>query len=40
MTGEMLFFGYNAAGPFSPKVSYGVLDREGRVSSFQRFEAA
>ena len=39
VTGEMLFFGYNAAGAFSPTVSYGVLDRDGRVSSFQRFEA-
>jgi len=39
VTGEMLFFGYNAAGPFSPKVSYGVLYRDGRVASFQRFEA-
>ncbi len=39
VTGEMLFFGYNAAGPFSPTVSYGVLDRQGRVASFQRFEA-
>jgi len=39
VTGEMLFFGYNAAGPFSPMVSYGVLDRTGRVSRFERFEA-
>ena len=39
VTGEMIFFGYNAAGPFSPMVSYGVLDRSGAVSSFQRFEA-
>jgi carotenoid cleavage dioxygenase-like enzyme len=39
VTGEMLFFGYNAAGPFSPMVSYGVIDRTGVVSRFERFEA-
>ncbi len=39
VTGEMLFFGYNAAGPFTPAISYGVLDRTGAVSRFERFEA-
>ena len=39
ITGEMVFFGYNAAGPFTPTLSYGVVDAEGRVSRFDRFEA-
>ncbi len=38
-TGEMLFFGYNAAGPFSPELSFGVLDRAGRMRQYTRFQA-
>ena len=37
-TGEMMFFGYNANGPFSPALSYGVIDAAGQVSRFERFE--
>ncbi|MGO4715048.1 carotenoid oxygenase family protein [Bradyrhizobium sp. 2TAF24] len=39
VTGEMVFFGYNAAGPFTPKVSYGVVGANGEVSQFERFDA-
>jgi len=39
VTGEMVFFGYNAAGPFTPQVSYGVVGSNGEVSRFERFDA-
>ena len=39
VTGEMVFFGYNAGGPFTPKVSYGVVGANGEVSQFERFDA-
>jgi carotenoid cleavage dioxygenase-like enzyme len=38
-TGEMLFFGYNAGGPFTPGLSYGVMDASGAVSRYERFDA-
>jgi carotenoid cleavage dioxygenase len=38
-TGELLFFGYNAAGPFSPQLSFGVLDATGRLTRLDRFDA-
>jgi carotenoid cleavage dioxygenase len=39
LTGEMLFFGYNAAGPLTPALSFGSIDTSGRVTRFERFEA-
>jgi carotenoid cleavage dioxygenase-like enzyme len=39
VTGEMVFFGYNAGGPFSAALSYGSIDASGVVSRFDRFEA-
>lgn len=38
LTGEMMFFGYNAKGPFSSTLSYGVVDSGGRVSRFEHFD--
>jgi len=38
-TGEMLFFGYMASGPFSNTISYQVVDAEGRLTRSERFEA-
>ena len=38
-TGELLFFGYNAAGPFTPELSFGMLDAKGAVSRYEHFEA-
>lgn len=38
LTGEMMFFGYNAKGPFSSALSYGVVDSGGRVSRFEHFD--
>jgi len=37
-TGEMLFFGYNARGPFSNALSFGTIDRGGIVTRFETFE--
>lgn len=39
LTGEMMFFGYNAKGPFSAGLSYGVVDASGIVTRFDRFDA-
>src|SRR3954471_23825061 len=39
VTGEMVFFGYNAGGPFSPLLSFGSVDASGVVTKFDRFEA-
>ena len=39
MTGEMVFFGYNAAGPFTPALSFGSVNSSGLVTRFDRFEA-
>jgi carotenoid cleavage dioxygenase-like enzyme len=39
VTGEMVFFGYNAAGPFTPALSFGSVNATGMVTRFDRFEA-
>jgi carotenoid cleavage dioxygenase-like enzyme len=39
VTGEMVFFGYNAAGPFTPTLSFGSVNASGLVTRFDRFEA-
>jgi len=39
VSGEMMFFGYNAAGPFSPALSFGSVNAAGVVTRFDRFEA-
>jgi carotenoid cleavage dioxygenase len=39
VTGEMMFFGYNAGGPFSPLLSFGSVEASGIVTKFDRFEA-
>jgi carotenoid cleavage dioxygenase len=38
-TGEMLFFGYNAAGPLTPEIHLGSIGPDGRVKRYERFEA-
>ncbi len=39
-TGEMVFFGYSIGEmPFSPGVAYGVVDKTGKVTRLERFEA-
>ena len=39
VTGEMVFFGYNASGPFTPTLSFGSVNSSGAVTRFDRFEA-
>jgi carotenoid cleavage dioxygenase-like enzyme len=39
LTGEMVFFGYNASGPFTPTLSFGSIGANGAVTRFDRFEA-
>jgi len=39
LTGEMVFFGYNASGPFTPTLSFGSVNASGAVTRFDRFEA-
>src|SRR5882724_5824125 len=39
LTGEMVFFGYNAAGPLTPALSFGAVNASGVVTRFERFEA-
>ncbi len=39
VTGEMVFFGYNAAGPLTPALSFGSVNASGAVTRFDRFEA-
>ena len=39
VSGEMVFFGYNAAGRFTPTLSFGTIDGAGTVTRFDRFEA-
>jgi carotenoid cleavage dioxygenase-like enzyme len=39
VTGEMMFFGYNASGPFTPTLSFGTVDLTGKLSRLDRFEA-
>lgn len=38
-TGEMLFFGYMAAGPFTPQISYQVVDAQGNLTRSEMIEA-
>jgi carotenoid cleavage dioxygenase-like enzyme len=38
-TGEMIFFAYSATGFFSPTLAYGVIDRTGKLTRFDTFEA-
>jgi carotenoid cleavage dioxygenase-like enzyme len=38
-TGEMVFFGYNAGGPFSAAISFGAVNASGAVIRFDRFTA-
>jgi carotenoid cleavage dioxygenase len=38
-TGELVFFGYNAAGPLTPSLSFGAVGADGIVKRFERFEA-
>ncbi len=39
VTGEMVFFGYNASGPFTPTLSFGSVNAAGAVTRFDRFTA-
>jgi carotenoid cleavage dioxygenase-like enzyme len=39
LTGEMVFFGYNASGRFTPTLSFGSVNASGAVTRFDRFEA-
>src|SRR5207302_320093 len=38
-TGELVFFGYNAAGPLTSALSYGSIDASGKAIRFERCEA-
>ncbi len=38
-TGEMLFFGYNTAGMMTPDMSFHVVDRNGRLTRSETFQA-
>jgi carotenoid cleavage dioxygenase len=39
LTGELVFFGYSIAGPFTPAMGYGAVDACGALTRFERFEA-
>lgn len=39
VTGEMLFFGYAAAGPFSPAIRFGSVGRGGDIAATEIFDA-
>jgi carotenoid cleavage dioxygenase-like enzyme len=39
VSGEMVFFGYNAGGPFSAGISFGSVNPTGVLTRFERFEA-
>lgn len=39
VTGELVFFGYSAAGPLTPAMHYGTIAPDGRVTRFERFDA-
>ncbi len=39
VTGELIFFGYNATGPFSTGMTVGAIAASGVVNSLERFEA-
>lgn len=38
-TGEMVCFAYSASGRFTPTVAYFVIDRQGRLTRYDEFEA-
>ncbi len=38
VTGEMIFFGYNAAGPLTAAMSFGAVGANGVVTRFDRFQ--
>ncbi len=38
-TGEMLFFGYMAGGPFTDDITFQVVDRTGKLTRSERFSA-
>lgn len=38
-TGEMMFFGYQAKGPGSREISYGVADKNGKIIKYEFIEA-
>ena len=38
-TGELVLFAYSAGGPFSRDMLYGTLDRRGKLTRLDRFEA-
>jgi carotenoid cleavage dioxygenase-like enzyme len=38
-TGEMVFFAYSVAGPFTQTLAYGVIDRTGKLTRFDQFDA-
>jgi len=38
-TGEMIFFAYSAAGRFSQALAYGVIDKNGRLTRYDLFDA-
>src|ERR1700710_650698 len=39
VTGELVFFGYNANGPLTPTLSFGSVSASGSVTRFDRFDA-
>ncbi|HEY5829957.1 MAG: carotenoid oxygenase family protein [Hyphomicrobiaceae bacterium] len=39
VTGELIFFGYNATGPFSTGMTVGAIAASGVVNSLERFDA-
>jgi carotenoid cleavage dioxygenase len=38
-TGELLFFGYAAAGPFTSEIAFGTIDRQGKLEQLEMFRA-
>jgi len=38
-TGEMVFFAYNVGGAFTTRIAYGFVDRTGRLTRLETFEA-
>src|SRR5215831_18888841 len=39
LTGEMVFFGYNIGGPFTNTIAYGFVDKTGKLTRMERFDA-
>jgi len=39
VSGELIFFGYNASGPFTTGMSYGTIAADGVVAKLERFAA-